>query len=150
MPGTVVAVSISEKRGTPKKNIGKGYVIKNSGLENDAHSGEEFRQVSLLSVESIAKIQAKGLKVGPGDFAENITTQGLDLVSLGLGTRLRIGKEIILRVTQIGKDCHKPCSIYYRAGECVMPKEGIFTRVLKGGHLKVGNRIEIMGKGPTG
>ena len=141
MTGKVIAVCVSEKKGMPKKNIEKGYVRENYGLEGDAHSGNGLRQVSLLAIESITKIQAKGLEVGPGDFAENITTEGLDLISLPLGTHVQIGEEIMLEVTQIGKECHTPCSIYYRAGECVMPKEGVFARVIKGGYLKVGDEI---------
>ncbi len=141
MPGRVIAVCISKKKGMPKKNVKEGYVRENYGLENDAHGGNGLRQVSLLAMESIAKIQAKGLKVGPGDFAENITTEGLNLISLPVGTRVQIGEEIILEITQIGKECPAPCSIYYRAGECVMPKEGIFARVIKGGYLKVGDKI---------
>jgi MOSC domain-containing protein YiiM len=144
MPGRVVAVCISEKKGTPKKNVEKGSVRENYGLENDAHSGDGLRQISLLAVESIAKMQAKGLRVGPGDFAENVTTEGLDLISLPLGTQIQIGEEIILEVTQIGKECHTHCAIYYRAGECVMPKVGIFTRVIKGGEMKVGDEIETI------
>ncbi len=144
MTGRVVAVCISEKKGTPKQNVEKGSVRENYGLENDAHSGDGLRQISLLAIESIAKMQAKGLKVGPGDFAENVTTEGLDLISLPLGTHIQIGAEIILEVTQIGKECHTPCAIYYRAGECVMPKEGIFTRVIKGGEMKVGDEIETI------
>ena len=141
MTGKVIAVCVSEKKGMPKKNVEKGYVREDYGLEGDAHSGKGLRQVSLLAVESIAKMRARGLDVGPGDFAENITTEGLDLVSLPLGTHVQIGAEIILEITQIGKECHTPCSIYYRAGECVMPKEGIFARVIKGGYLKVGDEI---------
>lgn len=118
-------------------------LIKNQGLEGDAHAGFAHRQVSLLAKESIAKMTAKGLDVGPGDFAENLTTTGIDLVNLPIGTRLQAGPETVLRVTQIGKECHDRCAIYEQAGDCVMPREGIFTEVLLGGKIKVGDNLAI-------
>lgn len=139
----VIAVCTSAKKGERKQNVGESNLIKNQGLENDAHAGFAHRQVSLLAEESIAKMTAKGLDVGPGDFAENLTTRGIDLVNLPLGTRLSVGKEVILRVTQIGKECHNRCAIYYQAGDCVMPREGIFAEVLLGGKIKVEDKIEI-------
>ncbi len=139
----VVSVNISEKTGEKKRNVTCCLAVEEHGLENDAHAGDWHRQISLLAVESIDKIRLSGLDVWPGDFAENLTTQGVDLVSLPLGTRLRVGSDVLLEVTQIGKECHKPCAIYYQAGDCVMPKEGIFTRVLKGGKVEVGDSIEI-------
>ncbi|NPV43844.1 MAG: cyclic pyranopterin monophosphate synthase MoaC [Firmicutes bacterium] len=141
--GEVVAVCTSDKKGMRKKNIGKGELIEGFGLKGDAHGGEWHRQVSLLAVESIEKMREKGLKVGPGDFAENITTKGLDLVNLPVGTRLKIN-DSILEVTQIGKECHSRCAIYYQAGDCVMPREGIFVRVLKGGPVQVGDVVEVI------
>jgi MOSC domain-containing protein YiiM len=117
------------------------------GLEGDAHAGVGHRQVSLLAVESIAKMKARGLDVGPGDFAENVTTSGVDLVSLPIGTRLRLG-EALLEVSQIGKVCHSRCAIFEQAGDCVMPKEGIFARILIGGNVRTGDSVVIERRGP--
>ena len=115
------------------------------GIEGDAHASSEWhRQVSLLALESIKKMQDMGLKVFPGDFAENITTEGIDLVSLPVGTKLEIGSEVIGEVSQIGKECHTRCAIYYQAGDCVMPKEGIFIKVLKGGKINTGDRVAVL------
>jgi molybdopterin adenylyltransferase len=139
----IIAVCTSPEKGQRKKNVGESLLIKNQGLEDDAHAGFAHRQVSLLAEESIAKMVAKGLEVGPGDFAENLTTRGIDLVSLPIGTRLAAGRETVLRVTQIGKECHNRCAIYYQAGDCVMPREGIFAEVLTGGKLAVGDNIEL-------
>ena len=144
MAGKIVAVCISEKKGMRKKDVGQGLLLEDFGLENDAHGGKWHRQVSLLALESIKKMQDMGLNVKPGDFAENLTTEGIDLVSLPLGTKLKIGLEAIGEVTQIGKECHTRCAIYYQAGDCVMPKEGIFIKVLKGGAVKVGDSIEVI------
>ncbi len=140
----VVAVCISEKKGQRKKNVGQGELIKGYGLKEDAHAGDWHRQISLLALESIEKMQKKGLDVKPGDFAENITTQGIDLVSLPIGTRFKIGNDTLLRVTQIGKECHNRCAIYYQAGDCVMPKEGIFAEVLIGGSIKEDDEIKLV------
>lgn len=139
----IVAVCTSAEKGQRKNNVGESVLIKNLGLEGDAHAGFAHRQVSLLAEESIAKMTAKGLDVGPGDFAENLTTTGIDLVGLPIGTRLQAGPEAILRVTQIGKECHDRCAIYYQAGDCVMPREGIFAEVLAGGKIKVGDGLDI-------
>jgi MOSC domain-containing protein YiiM len=141
--GKVLAVNISEKKGTKKKNIKSCLLLKDFGLKADAHGGPWHRQVSLLANESIEKMRAKGLKVGYGDFAENITTDGVDLVHLPIGTEIRIGNSVLLRVTQIGKECHERCAIYYQAGDCVMPKEGIFAEVVNEGEVKVGDKIII-------
>ncbi len=140
----IIAVCTSEKKGMRKKNIGKSKFIKDLGLENDAHAGFKHRQVSLLAMESIDKMKSKGLDVGPGDFAENLTTTGVNLVNLPIGTRIKIGSEAILRVTQIGKECHSRCAIYEQAGDCVMPREGIFAEVLLGGPVSVENKLEIV------
>ena len=147
---TVVSVNLSEKK-TVRKTPGTsstpevpGVLVVGSGFDGDAHAGDWHRQVSLLAEESIAKMQAKGLDVDAGDFAENITTRGIDLVSLPVGTRVRIG-ETLLEVTQIGKECHTKCAIYYQAGDCVMPKEGIFAIVLEGGSVAVGDDIRVEG-----
>ena len=139
----IVAVCTSPEKGQRKKNIGESKLIKNMGLVDDAHAGFAHRQVSLLAEESIAKMTARGLNVGPGDFAENLTTRGIDLVNLPTGTRLQVGSEAIIRVTQIGKECHDRCAIYYQAGDCVMPREGIFAEVLQEGTVRVGDRLEI-------
>ncbi|CDX03674.1 hypothetical protein SDC9_10713 [bioreactor metagenome] len=142
--GKIVAVCTSPKKTMRKKNIGEGRLQAEFGIEGDAHGGDWHRQVSLLAMESIQKMQAKGLDVGPGDFAENLTTEGIDLVSLPPGTKLRIGEKGLGEVTQIGKECHTRCAIYYQAGDCVMPREGIFIRVLQGGPVRVGDSIEVI------
>ena len=141
--GKVLAVNISEKKGTRKTNVRLCAVMKDFGLKDDAHGGPWHRQVSLLANESIEKMKAMGLNVGYGDFAENITTQGVDLVHLPIGTTIRISDSVTLRVTQIGKVCHERCAIYYQAGDCVMPKEGIFTEVANEGEINVGDEIVI-------
>ena len=143
--GKLIAVNISSKKGTRKKNVGSSCLLVGLGLRDDAHAAPGNRQVSLLAQESIDKMTRLGLKVGPGDFAENLTTQGLDLLALPLGTRFRVGEGTLLEVTQIGKVCHTRCAIYYQAGDCVMPKEGIFAQVLEGGEIKVGDEIRVLG-----
>ena len=140
----VVEVSISKKKGTKKENITEGLLIENHGFKDDAHAGDWHRQVSLLAIESIEKARTKGLDLSPGDFAENITTRGIDLVHLPIGTRLKVGEEALMEVTQIGKKCHTKCAIYQQVGDCVMPKEGIFTKVLKGGKVKKNDPIVVV------
>lgn len=142
--GKVLAVCISKDKHTPKKNIGEGILRINWGIVGDAHASPGKRQVSLLSKESIEKMQKQGLKVCPGDFAENITTEGLNLIELPIGQRLRIGKQVKVEVSQIGKECPKPCAIYYTVGDCIMPREGIFVRILKGGKVETGDEIELI------
>jgi len=139
----IIAVSTSMNKGERKKNVGKSFLLKNRGMEGDAHAGFAHRQVSLLAEESIAKMTAQGLEVGPGDFAENLTTRGINLVNLPVGTRLQAGPEAVLRVTQIGKECHDRCAIYYQAGDCVMPREGIFAEVLKEGIIEAGDSLDV-------
>lgn len=139
----IVAVNTSRSKGERKQAIACGVLRPEFGLESDAHAGNWHRQVSLLGVESIRKIQDKGIRVGPGDFAENITTQGLDLPSLPIGSRLLLGGDVLCEVTQIGKTCHARCEIFRQAGDCVMPREGIFVRVLEGGEIRSGDRISI-------
>ena len=138
----IVAISISKKKGISKQNIESALLEKEHGIVGDAHSGSE-RQVSLLALESIEKMKEKGVNVKPGDFAENITTQGIDLSKLTPGIRLKIGKDVVLEITQIGKECHQRCDIYYQAGDCIMPREGIFARVLQSGTIKPGDDIVI-------
>jgi len=142
MPGTIVAVSISETKGQRKTPVPQVELRENHGILGDAHAGDWHRQVSLLAMESIHKMQKLGLAVGAGDFAENITTAGIDRVSLPIGTRLGLG-ETLLEVTQIGQKCHTRSAIYYQAGDCVMPKEGIFARVLQGGVVRQGATVSI-------
>ena len=140
----IVAVCSSEDKGTRKKSVKEGVFREAYGLVGDAHADCcTHRQVSLLARESIDKMLALGVKVGPGDFAENITTEGIDLVSLSIGTRISIGKDVLLEVTQIGKECHTPCAIYRQAGVCVMPTEGIFTKVICGGVIMVGDQLIV-------
>ena len=143
--GKVLAVNISQKKGEKKNNIDCGLFLENLGLENDAHAQAGIiRQVSLLAKESIDKIRAKGLAVNYGDFAENLTVEGIDLPALPIGTRLKIGKDVLLEVSQIGKECHNRCNIFYTVGDCVMPREGIFAKVLAGGEIKADDLIEII------
>jgi MOSC domain-containing protein YiiM len=144
MKAEILAVSISREKGTRKENIPEGLLIEGYGFKDDAHAGDWHRQVSLLAMESIDKIRAKGLDVGPGDFAENVTTLGIDLVHLPVGAKLKVGEEVLMEVTQIGKECHTRCAIYYQAGDCVMPREGIFTKVLRGGTVKKGDPIVVI------
>jgi MOSC domain-containing protein YiiM len=137
----VVAVCISENKGERKKPVDAVELRVDHGIVGDAHAGDWHRQVSLLAQESINKMRALGLDVTTGDFAENITTSGIDLVSLPVGSRLQISGAL-LEVTQIGKECHTRCAIFYQAGDCVMPKEGIFVKVLAPGIIRPGDRIE--------
>ena len=144
MTGVVVSVNISDKKGVRKKPVDEASAKADYGIEGDAHaSGEWHRQVSILG-ESIKKMQRMGLDVKPGDFAENITTEGLDLISLPLGTKIHIGSEVIGEVSQIGKECHNRCAIYYQAGDCVMPKEGIFIKILNGGRIRGGDTVKVV------
>ncbi len=142
MSGKIIAVNTSVNKGERKKNVGCAELLPGLGLAGDGHAGFAHRQVSLLAMESIEKMRAKGLDVGPGDFAENLTTEGIDLVSLPVGTRLKVG-DALLEVSQIGKECHTRCAIYYQAGDCVMPKEGIFAIVVAGGPVTVGDKLEV-------
>jgi len=144
LKGKVLAVCISDKTGVPKHDVGSGQLKVDWGIVGDAHAGNWHRQVSLLAMESIDKMRAKGLKVRPGSFAENITTEGLELFTLPIGTRMKLGSALV-EVTQIGKICHDKCAIYYAAGDCVMPREGIFVKVLEPGEVAVGDAVEILG-----
>ena len=145
MAGKIIAVCTSEKKQTKKINVRDACLKENYGITGDAHSSSDtHRQISLLAIESINKMRDMGLDVNPGDFAENLTTDGIDLVTIPVGTKLSVGEEVVLEVTQIGKECHTRCAIYQQAGDCIMPKEGIFARVLKGGLTKIGDKIEII------
>jgi len=142
---SVIAVCTSEKKGTKKKAIKEGVLKEDHGIIGDAHADcNTHRQVSLLALSSIRKICNLGLEVGPGDFAENLTTEGLELFSLPIGTRLRVGQGIVLEVTQIGKECHDRCAIFKQVGTCVMPVEGIFTRVIRGGVVRAGDELKVI------
>ena len=144
MAGTVLSVNVSPGKGERKKPVERVALRVEHGIEGDGHAGPWHRQVSLLAQESIDTMVAKGLDVGPGDFAENITTRGIHLYSLPVGTRMRIG-EALVELTQIGKVCHDRCAIYYQAGDCVMPREGIFVRVVEGGEVVPGDRVVVLG-----
>lgn len=141
--GKIKAVSISQKRGTRKFNVLEAELKVGFGIEKDAHAGKWHRQVSLLAVESIRKMPTKGLDIGAGDFAENITTEGINLQSLSVGTRLKVGPEAEVEITQFGKKCHTGCEIFQLVGDCIMPREGVFAKVTKPGPIKPGDRIEV-------
>lgn len=141
--GKIKAVSISPKRGTRKFNVLEAELKVGFGIEKDAHAGNWHRQVSLLAQESIKKMRAKGANVAAGDFAENITTEGIDLQSLTIGSKLRLGPDAELEITQFGKKCHSDCEIFKQIGDCVMPREGVFAKVTKPGRVKPGDRIEV-------
>lgn len=140
----VLAVSTSDKKGIQKKNVPVAELKINHGIIGDAHAGEWHRQVSILAQESVDKMIAQGLELNPGDFAENITTQGLDLMSLKIGDRLKIGDTAVLELTQIGKECHTRCAIYHAVGNCVMPTEGMFFKVITEDEIRPGDSIEIL------
>jgi len=147
MVAKIIAVCSSEMKQTKKVDVKYASLKENYGIIGDAHSSSKtHRQISLLAIESINKMRALGLNVNPGDFAENMTTEGIDLTSLPIDTKLKIGNEVILEVTQIGKECHTRCAIYEQAGACIMPKEGIFAKVIKEGEVKIGDEIEISKK----
>ena len=144
MAGRIIAISKSDKKGIAKGNVKEANLVDEKGVEGDAHAEGGVRQVSLLASESIAKMRSKGLKVRPGSFAENITTSGIDLMKLGIKDRIKLGDSAILEISQKGKVCHAPCAIYYKAGDCVMPKEGVFAKVVKGGMVKIGDSINVI------
>ncbi|WP_306530356.1 MOSC domain-containing protein [Anaerotignum lactatifermentans] len=141
--GKIMAVCISEKRGTQKKNIEKVRLIENFGLEGDAHGGNWHRQVSLLSYEKVRAFEEKGISVEDGAFGENLLVEGFDFKTLPVGTRFRCG-DALLEMTQIGKECHSHCEIYQAVGDCIMPREGVFARVLHGGMIQIGDEMEIV------
>jgi MOSC domain-containing protein YiiM len=143
MSAKVLAVCVSARKGERKTPVQSAYLAENHGIIGDSHAGVWHRQVSLLAVESVRKMQALGLDVSFGDFAENITTEGIDLASLPLGTHLEVG-DSLLEITQIGKECHSHCAIYRQAGDCVMPREGVFARVILGGRVVSGTPIKTV------
>lgn len=144
---TVVSVNLSERKTVRKTPGERGTLIFDRGFADDAHAGDWHRQVSLLALESIEKMRAAGLDVGPGDFAENITTSGIDLLTLPIGSTLKIGDDVLLEISQIGKVCHTKCAIYYQAGDCVMPREGLFAVVREAGDVAVGDAISVVSLG---
>lgn len=141
--GKVTAICISEKRGTQKHKVDSALLVSNWGIQDDAHAGNWHRQVSILDQEQIDAFNAKGADVAPGAFGENIIVSGINVLSLPIGSHIQIG-ETLLEITQRGKECHDHCQIYYKMGECIMPKTGMFTRVIKGGNIKVNDEVKII------
>ncbi|MFY9814549.1 MAG: MOSC domain-containing protein [Dehalococcoidales bacterium] len=143
--GKIIAVCRSDKKGTSKDLVPSGQFKEGFGMVTDAHADfNTHRQVSLLATESIDKMRKLGLDLGPGAFAENLTTEGIDLVSIPVGTKIKIGKEVVLEISQIGKECHVGCAIFQKVGKCVMPKEGVFGKVIKGGTITPGDKIRVI------
>ena len=142
--GKIVAICISKKKGVQKKDVKQCRLIKNYGLEGDAHAGSWHRQISLLSIEGRLVMENKGIKLDAGDFGENVLTEGVDFANIMIGNKIRLGRDALVRVTQIGKECHDRCNIYYQVGDCIMPREGIFAEVLKGGEIKIDDDIEFI------
>jgi MOSC domain-containing protein YiiM len=148
--GKVIAVCRSDKKGTGKDVVLSGQFKEGFGMVTDAHADSNtHRQVSLLATESIDKMRKLGLDLGPGAFAENLTTEGIDLVAIPVGTKVKVGKEVVLEISQIGKECHAGCAIFQKVGKCVMPKEGVFGKVIKGGTIIPGDKISVIKK-PVG
>jgi len=139
----IVSIAISKKKGTPKVQVDEASLIQDYGLEGDAHAGPWHRQVSFLASESIEKAKKNGLYVTFGDFAENIATKGINWQKVPVGTKMHLGDSALVEITQIGKECHNKCAIYYIAGDCIMPREGIFARVLKGGKIRCDDRVRV-------
>ncbi|MCU0559376.1 MAG: MOSC domain-containing protein [Desulfobacterales bacterium] len=139
----IVSIAVSRKKGTVKTPVEEAFLKKDHGLEGDAHAGPWHRQVSFLAAESIASARQQGLTVDFGDFAENIATLGIDWKNLPIGTRVRLGPKAVVEITQIGKECHNRCAIYYKAGDCIMPREGVFGRVVEEGAVRCGDLVEI-------
>ena len=142
--GKIIAICISEVRGTQKHEVESAYLKEEWGIEGDAHAGKWHRQVSLLSVEKVDDFRAKGADVINGAFGENLVVEGFDLKTLPVGTRFKVGSDVLLEMTQIGKQCHSHCEIYKLVGDCIMPREGVFTRVLHGGEVRKGDSIDIV------
>ncbi|MCC7175235.1 MAG: MOSC domain-containing protein [Bryobacterales bacterium] len=143
--GKVEAVCVSARKAQKKKPLPSALFVADSGISGDAHAGAWHRQVSLLAAEHIERMREAGLpNLAPGDFAENVVTRGVDLSALGLGSRLRLGAEVELEVTQRGKTCHRRCAIYYQAGDCIMPTRGVFARVSQGGTVVPGDSLEVL------
>ncbi|MBI5208490.1 MAG: MOSC domain-containing protein [Elusimicrobia bacterium] len=139
--GGVVAVCLSGRKGDKKRPVEAALLVRDRGLEGDAHAEGGLRQVSLLARESALTLEAKGLVTEPGDFAENLSTEGIALAALAIGARLRLGRDAVLEITRIGKECHARCAIFRQVGDCVMPREGVFAKVVRGGRVRPGDRI---------
>ena len=139
----IVSIAISRKKGTRKTQIENAELIKDFGLKGDAHAGKWHSQVSFLASESIDKVKKKGLDVNFGDFAENIATTGIDWKNIPIGTKFKLGDSAEVEISQIGKECHNKCAIYYKAGDCIMPREGVFARVLSGGNIQCGDAVVL-------
>jgi len=148
--GRIKAISISKEKGTQKTNVPEARLQTNFGIVGDAHAGNWNRQVSLLSIECIDKMDKKGLNISPGDFAENITTERINLEALTIGSRLKLGPTVELEITKFGKTCHGHCQIYEQIGDCIMPRKGVFAVVIHGGVIRVGDRIEVVEDGDKG
>jgi MOSC domain-containing protein YiiM len=140
----IVSISTSKKKGTPKDQIDSALLVKDHGLKGDAHAGKWHRQISFLSSENIEKAREKGLDVTFGDFAENISTTGIDWKTIPVGRKVRLGRQAVVEITQIGKVCHNKCAIYYKAGDCIMPREGVFAKVVNGGRIRCEDKIELL------
>jgi MOSC domain-containing protein YiiM len=138
----IVSIAVSKKKGTVKKCVPQAEVLENHGIKGDAHSGDWHRQLSFLASESIEKANTQEFAIGFGDFAENVATEGIEWHKRMVGERYRLGDQVLVEITQIGKECHSKCAIYYRTGDCIMPKHGVFARILKGGVIKTGDAIE--------
>ena len=143
MSGRVVAVCVSESKGTPKTDVGEGILLPGLGIDGDAHAGFAHRQVSLLAVEDIETMKEKLPDLVPGSFAENITVEGFDLSSLSIGDRISVG-EALLELSQIGKECHTRCAVYHKTGDCIMPKKGLFFKVIEGGRIASGDKVDMV------
>lgn len=140
----IVSIAVSPKKGTRKTLVDRATLVENHGLEGDAHAGPWHRQVSFLASESIQRARESGLDVDFGHFAENVATEGIVWHTLEVGTQVKLGKTVVVEVSQIGKTCHKPCAIYYQAGDCIMPREGVFARVIRGGEIACGDPIALV------
>lgn len=140
----IESIAVSTKKGTQKETVGEAEVRANHGIVGDAHAGEWHRQVSFLATESIDKAKDQGLDVSFGSYAENIATSGIDWPGVAVGTRLTLGETVVVEITQIGKKCHNKCAIYYQAGDCIMPRQGVFGRVLNGGTIRIGDAIHFL------
>jgi len=145
--GRIRAISVSKTKGTQKVNVSEAELRADFGIVGDAHAGNWDRQISLLDIECIDIMTAKGANVSPGGFAENVTTEGIDLAALKVGDKLRLGAEVEIKITQFGKKCHGRCKIYEQIGDCIMPREGVFARVSRGGSIRVGEDIEVIDDG---
>lgn len=141
----IISIAISKKKGTQKEVVDNAVLVSDHGLKGDAHAGQWHRQVSFLAEESIEKARIQGLDVGFGDFAENIATLGIEWPKVPIGTRVQLGERALVEITQIGKECHNKCAIYYKAGDCIMPREGVFARVIRGGPIHTGDTVILLG-----